>query len=136
MSEWAAGNRRLCVMNWIPPGQFRRLYRERHARPEWQAMRAKVFSAQGRYCAECGATRRLTVHHLHYRTLGHESVPDFRVLCKNCHKRGRYSSSEIDRDRHSMKLLAVILFVCWRLPLMPFKWLWRLATWLLKKTSG
>jgi hypothetical protein len=34
----------------------------------------------------CDSTRRLHVHHLHYRNLGHERVRDVTALCHGCHE--------------------------------------------------
>lgn len=91
---------------------------ERLQRPDWEPLRQRVFATQGRRCAVCGVTYRLEIHHLHYRTLGNESISDFRVLCHKHHKRGRYSAFEIQRDRKSLawaKALSWIICVPFRL---------------------
>jgi len=52
----------------------------------WLSFRDKVLKAKGRKCSMCGATRRImNVHHLHYKTVGNESMDDVRVLCEQCH---------------------------------------------------
>jgi 5-methylcytosine-specific restriction endonuclease McrA len=52
---------------------------------EWRTMREMAFRAHGRACQECGAMRQLSVHHVHYRTLGHERIGDLSIICKYCH---------------------------------------------------
>lgn len=34
----------------------------------------------------CEAVRNLQLHHHHYRTLGHETLGDVKLLCDRCHK--------------------------------------------------
>src|SRR5437879_3292308 len=97
--------------------------RTRLRRPDWQTKRQEAFRAYGRKCAVCGATRRLQVHHLHYKTLGRESVGDFRILCKKCHKKGRYSAWEISRDHASLVWLHAIEWLFF----LPFRLLWSLT---------
>ena len=54
---------------------------------EWQDFRDKVFRLKGRVCSKCGTAEGvINVHHLHYQTLGRESMKDVRVLCQKCHK--------------------------------------------------
>jgi 5-methylcytosine-specific restriction endonuclease McrA len=97
--------------------------------PQWRATRERAFAYHGRFCAVCGATRRLQVHHLTYERLGHELMSDFRILCKGCHKQGRYTASEIDRDRHSqvwVNALVGLSKCVWWLFLLPFRLGYRL----------
>ena len=50
----------------------------RHA---WRAAMARAFGC----CEICGEQKKLEAHHLHYRTVGSESLWDFLVLCRKCH---------------------------------------------------
>jgi RNase P subunit RPR2 len=51
---------------------------------KWVA-KATAWKRETGKCEKCGATELLTVHHLHYRTLGCEKRSDVQVLCKECH---------------------------------------------------
>lgn len=52
----------------------------------WHRRRRAFISAATGRCQICGEQRySLDVHHLHYRTLGHESAADVLVLCRHCH---------------------------------------------------
>ena len=53
---------------------------------EWRkfAWRARMYYKHT--CQRCGATNcRLDVHHLHYETIGQESIEDVTALCRVCH---------------------------------------------------
>jgi hypothetical protein len=52
----------------------------------WRITRLLLFRRVGKRCVQCAARQRLQVHHLHYRTLWHESQVDLRVLCDTCHQ--------------------------------------------------
>lgn len=52
---------------------------------EWQRIRQEAIERADHCCADCGATRRLQVHHLHYRNVGAEQPEDLVVLCESCH---------------------------------------------------
>ena len=58
---------------------------------EWQRIRQEAIERADNCCADCGATRRLQVHHLHYRNIGTEQPEDLVVLCESCHI-GRHMS--------------------------------------------
>lgn len=60
----------------------------------WRRKRASLIKARGSRCEDCGTTKRLTVHHKHYRTLGHERVRDVEVLCWQCHKERHVTREE------------------------------------------
>ena len=63
-------------------------YAAYRATPEWQAKREEALRHYGGSCSECKATDGLEIHHLHYKTLGHEDVvKDLRVLCRDCHQK-------------------------------------------------
>ena len=100
----------------------------------WKAKRGAAFGRWGRRCYLCGSVSRLEMHHVTYSRFGFESVNDLRPLCRRCHRKGAYSISAIERDRHALfweqvaiwitdriataawavvnRLLSAILFVC------------------------
>lgn len=55
--------------------------------PEWKAKRQeKLDSCQHKCECEGGCCREATqIHHLHYDTLGNESLDDLQALCPKCH---------------------------------------------------
>ena len=55
--------------------------------PEWKAKRQeKLDSCQNKCECEGGCCREATqIHHLHYDTLGNESLGDLQALCAKCH---------------------------------------------------
>ena len=55
---------------------------------EWKAKRQKKLEACDHKCeCEGGCYRKATqIHHLHYDTLGKESMEDLQALCPKCHK--------------------------------------------------
>ena len=52
---------------------------------EWKKKREMAFAHYGRRCSLCGTTRRLRVHHIHYRNFEREDVRDLTVLCEKHH---------------------------------------------------
>jgi hypothetical protein len=54
--------------------------------PQWQDFREEALAHYGRKCHWCDSGRRLQVHHLTYRRLGHEHISDVRVMCAKCHR--------------------------------------------------
>ena len=55
--------------------------------PEWESKRQeKLESCQYKCQCEGGCHRQATqIHHLHYDTLGNESLQDLQALCAKCH---------------------------------------------------
>src|SRR5687767_3642617 len=53
--------------------------------PHWHAFRQEALAAARYLCQRCKSNQDLEVHHLHYDTLGHESLNDVEVLCVSCH---------------------------------------------------
>jgi 5-methylcytosine-specific restriction endonuclease McrA len=53
--------------------------------PEWKKKRERAFKLLGRKCQQCGKTKSLQVHHLHYDTLYEESAEDVEIACTDCH---------------------------------------------------
>jgi 5-methylcytosine-specific restriction endonuclease McrA len=51
----------------------------------WQEIREKALERAEHCCADCGAERRLEVHHLTYKNLGTEQPEDLVVVCSDCH---------------------------------------------------
>ena len=52
----------------------------------WKRLKWKVILLRGRYCERCKIySRKLDLHHKHYRTLGKEEPKDVRLLCRPCH---------------------------------------------------
>lgn len=63
----------------------REAYRAHLASEAWSAMRRRVLDRDGHRCQDCGATRRLHVHHLTYRNFGHEPHYELLTVCEDCH---------------------------------------------------
>jgi 5-methylcytosine-specific restriction endonuclease McrA len=85
----------LTLITLLALGALRHGARRRHSlryrlylrSPMWRMRRRLwILQARGR-CQDCGRWwgRRLTIHHLTYRRLGHERRKDIRVLCWRCH---------------------------------------------------
>lgn len=54
---------------------------------EWAAIRVRLWEQQGRFCAACGSTLNLHVHHMTYERFGGaELLTDLVGLCSVCHE--------------------------------------------------
>lgn len=53
--------------------------------PEWQEIRERALERAEFCCTDCGATRKLQVHHLTYANVGAERPEDLVVVCEECH---------------------------------------------------
>lgn len=63
-----------------------RTYQEYLKSDHWQEFRLKALENYGNKCAlDKKHTENLNVHHNNYDNLGHETMQDVIVLCKNCH---------------------------------------------------
>lgn len=65
-------------------------YKDYMLSPEWQDFREYALEAADYLCKFCERSPpevTLQVHHLHYATLGHESLDDVLVVCRDCHQR-------------------------------------------------
>lgn len=51
----------------------------------WLSFREQALFAAKYECEECGYDENLNVHHLSYKSLGHETLNDVQVLCYRCH---------------------------------------------------
>ena len=61
-------------------------YREYLESPHWLNT-ATLRKIKSNYvCDACRTNKRLEVHHLHYNSLGNESMDDLMTLCHDCHK--------------------------------------------------
>lgn len=70
-----------------PKGFVRPKYETYIRSKKWFRKRKNMLALCGSQCENCGNTKSLQVHHLHYRTLGRESVNDLKLLCDSCHKK-------------------------------------------------
>lgn len=62
-------------------------YREFLKSPEWWAIRAGALERSGNQCFGCESTQNLHVHHVSYKRVGGNEVPDdLMVLCRSCHR--------------------------------------------------
>ena len=70
-------------------------YQETLASDRWKRLKWRRIMRSGFRCESCGrkyrgrrvrgAMRSFHLHHLHYRTVGRETLDDVRVLCPTCH---------------------------------------------------
>jgi len=60
-------------------------YHEYIKSSEWRQIRQRRLQFDLFKCRTCENEKRLEVHHVHYRNLGHENIEDLITLCKNCH---------------------------------------------------
>ncbi|MEI8165505.1 MAG: hypothetical protein WCG26_03965 [Chloroflexales bacterium] len=71
----------------------RRAAYEAHLRSDaWAELRRRALARATGRCEwvtrtgnRCTCTKRLEVHHLHYRSFGHEALTDVQVLCQRHH---------------------------------------------------
>lgn len=89
--------------------------------PYWDALRRDVVARAEGLCELCKERRLTQVHHLHYDTLGHETLNDVQGLCGRCHRychgllpeqlakkaarKGKHKNNK-RRIRHAKRLLA------------------------------
>lgn len=92
----------------------------------WHRKRNEALQFYNYTCQACGARNcPLDVHHAPaaYAQLWREDVRNLKPLCRGrCHKKGRYSEWEIQRDRQSMIWLLIIEWLT-LLPLRIVAWL-------------
>lgn len=70
-----------------PPAGQRVNYDAYLTSEHWRQTRRRKLRAVDNKCERCGATRKLQVHHKHYRTLFAEADEDLEVVCQDCHRR-------------------------------------------------
>lgn len=61
-------------------------YRNYLLSKEWANIRIDLFASRGRKCEACGSSKKLQVHHLHYRNIFKEEPSDLMILCAACHE--------------------------------------------------
>lgn len=61
-------------------------YLEAISSQHWEDLKDAIEMRHGWRCQTCGCDGYLELHHLHYRTLGRESMSDVRLLCPRCHE--------------------------------------------------
>lgn len=55
---------------------------------KWRSFKASVVAERGKKCQRCGTkTKKLELHHIHYRNFGNEAPDDVELLCNICHAR-------------------------------------------------
>ena len=64
----------------------KRAYRAHIKSPEWQRTRRLVLDRDEHRCRTCGSETDLSVHHVHYRTFGHEDGSELVTLCTDHHQ--------------------------------------------------
>lgn len=52
---------------------------------EWQLLRNIILDRAGHKCEQCGSTKNLNIHHIHYKTLFREASSDVVCVCGECH---------------------------------------------------
>lgn len=73
---------------------------------EWHDKRIDKFREVGYYCEHCGSPgllSDLSVHHLHYDSLGDEDLEDLEVLCAGCHEKADWLRKETRKAEIEMK---------------------------------
>lgn len=103
----------------------------------WKKKRWAVLARKNFTCQACGKNwgpsrqYMLEVHHTPraYQELGHERLEDLFPLCgkrapHRCHKKGKYTSREIRRDRKSQAWVNALLWVI-AVPFRLVRWTWR-----------
>jgi len=78
---------------------------------KWQLLRREVLARDNYQCQSCHSTYDLSVHHLHYESLGNESPDHLVTLCQPCHSKlhellgyDRKSHFEISRLKNEKTL--------------------------------
>ena len=80
-----------------------------HLRSEyWRLLKLNKLVHQGNYCGKCGKlSKQLDLHHLHYRTLGYETLDDVILLCSGpngCHQK-QHDHHGYDRKTNYSKVV-------------------------------
>lgn len=65
---------------------FPERYQKHISGTQWKALRRQVIEQRGSLCERCGKeSTALSLHHIHYRSLGSEQPEDVELLCAECH---------------------------------------------------
>jgi len=78
--------------------QHSELYRTYLQSEAWRCIRQQVLDRDSYRCQDCGAGRRLHVHHLTYRYLGQEPHYDLLTLCEGCHEQRHFEWCEFNGE--------------------------------------
>jgi len=65
----------------VPPPDYDRYIRSK----AWKIKRDQFLNHFKNKCVLCGNKQHLHVHHLHYKSVGQETVDDVTVCCRRCH---------------------------------------------------
>jgi hypothetical protein len=65
----------------------------------YKRLRERRLKLAGHRCETCKRGGPLQLHHLHYDTLGRESVDDVRMLCDDCHGTVTWKQKAIKKAR-------------------------------------
>jgi hypothetical protein len=71
----------------LPNVNYRGKYQIYIQSPHWELKRRQVIVNSDSECEHCGSKSKLTVHHIHYRSLFNEELSDLMCLCWTCHKK-------------------------------------------------
>lgn len=80
--------------------EFSRKYQRVLSSSEWFRLKCQVIVRCKGKCEGCGRywPNGLELHHLHYDSLGHETMDDVRALCCDCH-----SDADAFRDEETRR---------------------------------
>lgn len=82
-------------------------YRDYICSKKWKRKRRAAIKYYGAKCDVCGRAGPLYVHHLNYKTLGHERMEDLQVLCLFCHE-DQHPDKAISSDPISEAFRAIV----------------------------
>jgi hypothetical protein len=66
-------------------GEIVETYNHYRHTEHWAAVRNKFLGTRNGVCEKCGSKKDLSVHHIHYETLGCETGEELKLLCWKCH---------------------------------------------------
>lgn len=70
-------------------------YREVYLLSEhWKGLRRAKLAISPK-CEICGRTKRLDVHHIHYRNIYDVLVSDLQTLCRRCHRKHHKKTNKV-----------------------------------------
>lgn len=91
------------------------------ASAQWKAKRKMVIARANGICEKCRQRVIQNIHHIHYDTLGYESLSDLLGVCRPCHRhihgldkpkpKKRYRKNSKRKARNELRLKALKLGV-------------------------
>lgn len=76
-------------------------YQRRISSSQWKVLKCQVIEQRGNRCQRCGQeSASLTLHHVHYRSLGSEQPEDVELLCAECHTGADEARATKSRPKH------------------------------------